>query len=296
MQKGPLTWDDLRVLLALHRHRSFLAAGRSLGVATSTATRRIDALEAALGRPLVQRSSSGTATLPDALELVHLAEQLEHGLEAARRDEGAERSPLAGTVRISAGEGFVRPLTLQLAELRRKHDALHFEVVAEARLADLARREADIGIRKARSSSPVLIEKPVGKLRFALYAARSYVERRLRGGHLRADEFARHDFIGHDGAMRKLPQEQWLVTHGATRFSFRANSDLALQAAAELGQGICMMAEAQARELDALVRIDVDLPLPATPVFLVFHRDLRRVPRIRLVVTALEAALRRGLA
>ena len=29
-------WDDLRVLLAVHRHRSFLAAGRALAVSTST--------------------------------------------------------------------------------------------------------------------------------------------------------------------------------------------------------------------------------------------------------------------
>ena len=34
--RSPL-WDDLRVLLALHRTRSFLAAGRALGVSTSTA-------------------------------------------------------------------------------------------------------------------------------------------------------------------------------------------------------------------------------------------------------------------
>lgn len=296
MQTDAPTWDDLRVLLALHRHRSFLAAGRELGVSTSTAARRIEALEAALGRTLVQRSSSGTAVEPDALDLVQLAEQLEHGLEAARRDEGSQRSVLAGTVRISAGEGFIRPVTQLLAELRRKHDELQFEVVSESRLADLSRREADIGIRKARSSSPVLIEKPVGKLRFALYASRSYVERRLRGGHLRADEFNRHDFVGHDGAMRKLPQEQWLVAHGAARFTFRSNSDYAMQAATERGQGICMMAEAQARDLEELVRLDVDLPLPTVPVFLVFHRDLSRVPRIRVVVGALEAALRRGLA
>ncbi|HEY6881259.1 MAG TPA: LysR family transcriptional regulator, partial [Polyangiales bacterium] len=42
-------WDDLRVLLALHRHRSLLAAGKALGISTSTAARRIDALQAALG-------------------------------------------------------------------------------------------------------------------------------------------------------------------------------------------------------------------------------------------------------
>src|SRR3954462_3357175 len=91
------TWDALRVLLALHRHRSFLAAGKALGVSTSTAARRIEALEASLGRPLVHRSSGGTQVEPDALELVALAEQLELGLRAVRRDEGDQA--IAGTVR-----------------------------------------------------------------------------------------------------------------------------------------------------------------------------------------------------
>jgi hypothetical protein len=33
----------------------------------------------------------------------------------------------------------------------------------------------------------------------------------------------------------------------------------------------------------------------ANPVFLVFHKDLRQVPRVRLVVSALELAIRRAL-
>lgn len=293
MQTSTPSWDDLRILLALHRHGSFLAAGRALGLSTSTAARRVVALEEALGRALVQRSSAGTSVEADALELILLAEQLEHGLEAVRRDEGD--SELAGTVRISAGEGFVIPLTQLLSELRRKHPEMHFELVSESRMSDLSRREADIGLRKARSESPVLIERAVGKLRFALYASRSYVERRLLGGPLRAKDFERHDFIGYDGAMRKLPQEQWLIEQGAKRFPFRSNSDFALQEAAVRGQGLCVMAEAQGRTVEGLVRVDTEAMPPSVPVFLVFHRDLRNVPRIRVVVKALEAALRHGL-
>ena len=117
-------WDDLRVLLALHRHGSLLAAGRALGVSTSTAARRIEALEKALGRPLVHRSSAGTSVEPEALELIRLAEQLELGLLAVRRDEGDEA--MAGTVRLSLSDGFLRPVTQVLATLRRLHPALHF--------------------------------------------------------------------------------------------------------------------------------------------------------------------------
>lgn len=288
------TWDDLRVLLALHRHGSFLGAGRALRVSTSTAARRIDALEASLGRPLVLRSSAGTAIEPDALALVALAEQLELGLRAAQRSDGA--GEVGGTVRISCGEGFARPATRVLADLRKKHPALQFEVSSESRLADLARREADIGIRKARSSSPVLVERLAGHLSFGLYAAQSYVERRLRGGHLKRADMGRHDFVGYDGDLARSPQMQWLTAHGATRFPFRTNSDFALQEAVEQGQGIALLAEALARDVPGLVRLDVDLALPRTPVFLVFHKELRRVPRCRVVVAAFADAFRQALA
>ena len=286
-------WDDLRVLLAVHRHRSFLAAGKTLGVSTSTAARRIEALEEALGRPLVHRSSGGTSVEPDALELVALAEQLELGLQAVRRDEGAR--VLSGTVRVSMGEGYVRPLTQVLCELRRRHPSLELEVISEARQVDLARREADIGIRSARSSSPVLVERAVGRLRFGLYASQSYIDRRLRGGLLEVSDLRRHDFVGFEGALARLPQMQWLVIRGAARFVFRSSSDLALLEATLQGQGICMLPDASVRSVTGLVRLDVDADLPSVPVFVAFHRELRRVPRVRLVIDTLDAALRDGL-
>jgi DNA-binding transcriptional LysR family regulator len=289
MESTP-TWDDLRVLLALHRHHSFLAAGKALGVSTSTAARRIEALEESLGRSLVHRSSGGTSVEPDALELIALAEQLELGLRAVKRDDRAH--DFAGTVRLSMAEGFVRPVTQVLAELHRKHPQLELEVVAEKRYVDLARREADIAIRNGKSSSPVVIDRMVGRLQFALYASQAYVERRLRGGRLRLDDLARHDFISHDG---KMPQTEWLVKRGAKRFVFRSNSDFALQEATEQGLGICMLVEAAARSVPQLLRLDVDDVLPTLPVMLSYHRELRTVPRVRLVLDALADAMRAAL-
>jgi DNA-binding transcriptional LysR family regulator len=286
-------WDDLRVLLALHRHRSFLGAGKALGVSTSTASRRIDALEAALGRPLVHRSSSGTFVEPDALELVSLAEQIELGLRAIRRDAGEDE--ISGTVRVSVADGVIRTVTQQLCELRRLHPALQLEILSENRLVDLARREADVALRSTKTTSSAVIQRWVGRAQFGLYAAPSYVERRLRSARLKIVDFARHDFVGYDASLSQVTKTAWLVSHGAKSFVVRSNSDLAIVEATLFGQGIALMANAAAESVPGLVRLEVDAELPSVPVFLAFHRELRNVPRVRLVLETLGSALRHAL-
>lgn len=291
MESNP-TWDDLRVLLALHRHRSFLAAGKALGISTSTTARRIDALEAALGRPVVRRSNGGTLVEPDALDLVALAEQIELGLRAVRRDEGDEE--IRGAVRISMSESLVRAVTIVLCELQRAHPGLQLEIISEYRVVDLARREADIGIRTGRTSSPNIVERSVGRARLGLYASQAYVERRLGSARLRAEDFPRLDFIGLDATVAH-PQEDWLVKRGARRFVLRSNTEAAITEALLQGQGVALVGVPLARGIPGLVRLETDDEPPEVAVYLAYHRELRKVPRVRLVASALEKALRDGI-
>lgn len=292
MQDSGPTWDDLRFLLEVHRGKSLLAASKALGVATSTVARRLDALEDALGRRLVHRGTAGTSVDADALGLLTLAEQMELGLDALRRGPNPDR--VVGTVRIAASEGFARSLTRLLTNLRVKHPGLDLELSTETRLVDLARREADIGIRIARSNVSSLVEKPLGKLRLSVFAARSYVERRLPSAALASADAKRHDWVGFDRSLAKLPSEVWLRSYGAERFALRSGSPSAIEEAVLCGMGLGLLGETRGAELQ-LVPIATESAPPAVTVFLAFHREAKRTPRIYTVVRELESALRRAL-
>jgi DNA-binding transcriptional LysR family regulator len=291
MKNEPLSWDDLRVLVEVARQRSLLHAGRVLRLSPSTVARRLEALEAALGRKLIHRTTLGTSLEPGAEGLLALAEDLDRQLQAERRDvQGADA--FGGVVRVSIKEGFARPVARVVSAWRRAHPETQIELVSEQRVVDLSRREADLALRTVRSSGKTLIEKKLGTFRFGLWAAPSYLERRLRDAHLRPGDFARHDFVGFEGALRKAEQEQWLVAQGATRFPFRSNSDAAILTAAAEGQGVCITVDAFARDTPGLQRVTCELPLPSVSVYLVTHRALRDVPRVRGVMRALEQAVR----
>jgi DNA-binding transcriptional LysR family regulator len=286
-------WDDLRFLLALHRGKSLFDAGKMLGVATSTVARRIEGLEQALGRPLVHRGNNGTSIDADALGLVALGEQMELSMQTLAR--APERGVLAGTVRISASQGFVAPLVRVLADLHAKHPALWFEIASESRIADIAKGEADIGLRIARTRSVTLIEKRAGRVPLAVFAERSYLERRLPGGSLAPEDAARHDWVGFDRALEKLPSEVWMRSYGAKRFVLRTSSLAAQEEAMLAGMGLGVLGEAQGTAL-RLVRVDTQGAPPPAPVFVVYRRDAARSPAVREVLHAISSALRRVLA
>jgi DNA-binding transcriptional LysR family regulator len=282
-----LSWDDLRILLAVHRAGSLLAAGKALGLSTSTTARRLDALEAAMGFQLVYRSQSGTELKPEALRMVRLAEGLAHGLEALQRDQ----TVLAGRLRISVPDGMALTLTRSLLAFREAYPFVDLELVGENRMTDVAAREADIAVRLTRSTSNVLVERPLTSFRFALFASADYVRRNLPTRRLGRGEASAHPFVGLDERWKGLPHEQWLRTLGATRFAFRSSAMDAIVEAVRQGAGLAAFLEKDSRNTD-LIRIETDLEGPLQPFYLVYHRDLRNQSHVRAAVTAIETYMR----
>ena len=119
MERQRLVWDDVPVFLAVARSGSLSGAASALSIGLATVSRRIERLEARLGRPLFLRHHTGYRLTEEGMALIERAEELE---AAARAFESGlpEEPKVSGTVRLATAENLATALILPaLPRLRR---------------------------------------------------------------------------------------------------------------------------------------------------------------------------------
>jgi DNA-binding transcriptional LysR family regulator len=285
-------WNDLRYFLALVRAGTLAGAARALKVEHTTVSRRLAALEAALGARLLVRTPDGFRATEVGQAILPLVEEIDRTAEAIARRAGGEDERLDGKVRVTTSEAFTGFLVKGLAELRARHPELVVEVLSGNLSLDLSRREADLAVRMASTAQPELLVKKLGEIGWALYASKSYVAR--AGRPPSATALAGHDLVAYDETMSAVPGAVWLDEHGAgARVVMRGNSLVSVLNAAVFGMGItaacCFMADAE----PTLERIAPEI-IGTRGIWLVVHPDLARVARIRTVMTFIEELVARN--
>ena len=286
-EPAALRWDDLRVLLTVARSGSFLAAARELDAATSTVSRRLGDLERHTGTRLLERRRDGARLSAAGHRLVAVAEELELRLGAQVRDLRAAAHALAGTVRVTAGDGFADFLVAAIASFRAEHPSVEFEVALDDRAVDLTRRAADLAIRTGTRREPALVYRRLGELPYGLYASERYAARRRLPRSER--DLAAHDVLGFLGPAERLPIMRWLRARGVARFAFRASSFPAFLAATHAGLGIAALPVMLG---DGLVRVLPRARPAPLPVALVLHPEARRQPHVRAFADHVAARFR----
>ncbi|WP_257458028.1 LysR family transcriptional regulator [Archangium lipolyticum] len=273
---GPLDWEDLRVFVALARAGSLSAAARALKVSHATVGRRIAALEKTLGLALFDRRADGYALTAEGAAVLELAAGMDERALAILRRAGREAG-LTGTVRLTTTEGLAeRFLIPRLAGFHHRHPGIDLEVLIDPRSLSLARREADVAVRLARPRAGELVTRRLAVLTYGVYVA--------PGGDTSA-------WVGVDDSLAHLPEAQWLARHAAgARVVLRVNGLLAQLAAVRSGFGKALLPRWFAEEEGGLVAVPPPAPPPVREAWLVVHRDLKDVPRVRALIDAVVAA------
>jgi DNA-binding transcriptional LysR family regulator len=276
-----MNWDDLRYLLALHRQGSHKGAARQLGVAPTTISRRIFALEEAAGARLFVRVRERLKPTPAGLVLSRHAERIEAEVATAERESISSAEGLAGPLRVTGGDALINHVVIPaLPGLLNAHPEIAIELRTDTSIVDLSRREADVALRLVRPKEPALVARRIGELPFGIFASEAYLERHGKPRTLAAAGVA-HQFIGYHEALDQLPQVRWLHREvRPCRYALRASTLTSQVIACGEGLGLALLPIFSANGDRRLRQLFPGHSVPTRELWIVFHADLRGDSRV----------------
>ncbi|MEV0462632.1 LysR family transcriptional regulator [Nocardia tengchongensis] len=282
--------DDLLVLLAVGRSGRYVSAAEELGINHTTISRRIAALERALGGRVLDRGTGGWELTDLGREALRAAESVESAVKSLTGARGVR--VLEGVVRISATDGFSAYLAAPaIAGVQRLHPRISVEIVTGTRRASLQRSGLDleivVGEPRLRRAEAVRL----GDYVLGLYGSRAYLAE--RGIPASVDDLRHHPLIYFIDSMLQVDDLDLASGFApAMRESISSTNVFvhveATRAAAGLGLLPCFMAD---RHAD-LVRVLPDQVGVRLAYWLVSRAETLRRPEVAAVVEALRTRVR----
>ncbi|WP_256219864.1 MULTISPECIES: LysR family transcriptional regulator [unclassified Variovorax] len=276
---APMEWSDVRVFLAIARSGTLMGAARQTGLSQPTMGRRLKALEVALSLTLFQRTSEGFVLTAEGESVLGHAERMEEQALAFQRELAGSEQQLEGALRVSSSDWFgVYVLSPVLAGFLREHPGVGIELLTDARLLNLARREADLVFRIQPFDEPYIIQRKLMHLDYALYTAAGQP-------HPAAGDGEGSALVTLDSAYRDFPDAVWLRRMlPNARTAFGSNNREAQARLCAAGIGLAVLPLALGEQTPGIERVDLGEPPPGRDVWLGYHRDLRRLARLRALV------------
>lgn len=271
-----MEWSDLRVFLAIAREGTLGAAARRLRQTQPTMGRRLRALEAAIGHSLFQRTAHGFVLTEAGATVFKRAEQMEQEALAIERRLAGQAQQLEGGLRITSSEWFgATVLAPVLAAFAHLHPHVTIELLTESRFLSLTRREADLAFRIRAFDEPDIVSRRLLHTRYGVYA-QAGITTPIPG------DGTGCTLLALDAAFAGTPDDSWLHTIlPNARIVFRSNSrDVQARMCAE-GAGIAVLPAPLGDRLVGVRRLDLGDEPPGRDTWVGYHRDLRRLARLR---------------
>lgn len=292
MNDTPMEWSDVKVFLAIARTGTLMAAARQIGLSQPTMGRRLKALEASLSLTLFQRTSDGFVLTAEGESVLGHAERMEEEALAFQRELEGREQRLEGSLRVSSSDWFgVYVLSPMLAGFVRKHPGVSVELLTDTRLLNLARREADLVFRIQPFDEPYILQRKLMHMDYAVFAAKTQEEQEGQEAPKPGDGTGTA-LVTLDTAYRDFPDVVWLRRMlPNARVAFASNSREVQARLCAAGIGLAVLPVALGEQTPGLRRIDLGEAPPGRDVWLGYHRDLRRLARLRALIDCTIDAL-----
>ena len=273
--------QNLDLLRLIEEECNLGLVARRLNVATSTVSRRIDALEAELGLRLLDRRPSGALLTTEGRRIAALAGPIvDQSAALVRAAEAMADETRARPLVISATEFVVSDLlSPALPSLFRAAPSLSVVLRSQAEVVSLAQREADLAVRMSRPKGDSLIAKRLGEIPLGCFAHPDYLAGRPTDTFALSD----HRLLIYDDSYGRMREVDWVAAAGLERaVALRTASTRGLLTAAVAGAGVAILPAFWALRA-GLMPVPTPFVIPPRTVWLLTHRDIRHLPPVRIV-------------
>jgi DNA-binding transcriptional LysR family regulator len=287
-----MDWDNVRVFLAVARAGQFVAAAKRLRLDHATVSRRIAALEAALGAKLIDRRTTGTTLTGAGERFLGAAEAMESAFLHAQGEISGVDLELVGDVRIGAPDGFsTYYLTGTLRDFAERHPGVRLQLMPLPQLTPLVRREVDVVVGLDKPAAGRFVARKLTDYTLSIYATAAYLER--FGAPSDVEALKNHRLIGYvEEHAYSAALDYVRELFGGAPTSFECANVVTQIEAVRAGVGLCVVHNFIARRFKDLVEV---LPerRAMRAYWLVTHEDTRGLGRIRAVTEHLAEAVAR---
>jgi DNA-binding transcriptional LysR family regulator len=167
--------DDLRIFVATVDAGSFTAAADKLMLSKQYVSRRMIALETALGVRLLIRNTRKLAVTESGQDFYTRAHRILAEVSDAEEAMSTRRNELRGVLRLSAPMSFgISYLSPLLAEFLVAHPALRLQTELSDKRIDLIGGGFDLALRIGKLGDSTLIARRLGHLRMAACCSPAY--------------------------------------------------------------------------------------------------------------------------
>ncbi|MDE1181691.1 LysR family transcriptional regulator [Paraburkholderia sp.] len=291
--------EDMRIFVAAVDAHSFTTAANRLSLSKQFVSRRVAALEEALGVRLLVRNTRKLAVTDLGLEFYERSKRILAEVSDAEQAMSLRRAAPHGLLRVSAPMSFgVLHLSPLIALFLHKYDEVRFDMELSDRTVDVVGEGFDMAIRIGTLTDSTLIAQKLADVRMIACCSPTY--KRRRGTPESPAELERHACLlyGHG-----RPASWSFVVDGALK-SFdvqgplRANNGDVIRDAAIAGLGITLLPDFIVA--DALKRGDLvpvlDAYLPrASTLYAVYPQHRQSSATIRAFTEFLRTQLSRVL-
>src|SRR4051812_203573 len=288
----------MRSFVRVAERGSLSAVARELGVGQSTITRHLRELEAAVGVPLLTRTTRRVTLTEEGSRYYAGCVQILRLVEQANDEARGTRSATSGTIRISctAALGVLHVCRLIFA-FQDRHPEIGVDLSLTDERVDLVRDGVDIALRLGPLTESSMKLRALGQSRRVLVAAPAYLSARGRPN-------TPQDLEVHEGIrMSNISGSDTLTLQDArggrhtVSFGgqFRIDHGLAAREALAAGRGFGPAHRWLVDDLLAAGRLEVILPdyaPPPVPLNMLIVPERAGIARVRLLVEHVAEAIR----